>query len=146
MSLPTLPSTLTVEISGQPLELVGKPNKEGTRIWFEASGLVPEQVADPTAALSAISVTFDGVALNAGEVHTSAPRKYSKTHAKAGQDIPGTGGNLTVTHSLSVELNDRDGKGYGFTLMVTVTYVDGKAIPQAESKTVVLTGISFASA
>lgn len=160
MALPTLPSTLTVLLSGQPLEVFGKPNKDQTRIWFEHSGLVPEEMLadDGTTdfesvvkSLTAITVSYSGSPLTVGEVHVSEPSKYRKGHAKAGQIVPGTGGNWTVTHSASIELKDSDGKSHGYTLMVTVTYLEGKgfkvyakALGQNTAK--ILDGITFAFA
>lgn len=153
MSLPKLPSSITVQVNGSPLALAGKPNKEGSRIWFEESGLVPELIDDAElvrAALESTSVSFEGSALNAGEVHVSEPRKYSAKHEKAGQVVPNTGGNQTVTHSLSIVLNDADGGEHRYTLMVTVTYVAAKgfrinAKAIANKATKVLTGVSFAA-
>lgn len=152
-TLPTLPESITVEISGQPLVIEGKPNKEGSRIWYEEKGLVPELVAPDAVvpALAAIAVTYEGNALNAGEVHVSAPSKYRKGHEKQGQVVPNTGGNQTVTHSSSITLTDEGGKEFGYTLMVTVTYLDGKgfkinakALSQTQS-TKVISGLSFAA-
>lgn len=153
MSLPKLPSTLTVLVNGAECTITGKPNKAGTRIWYSGSALIEELVSDASAILSGIVVAFDGEVLKAGEVHTSAPRLYGRDHAKAGQAMPNTGGNLTVTHSQTLVLVD--GKdSYPFTLMVTVTYVEGKgfrvsakAIPQAEREaTMSVSGLSFAGA
>lgn len=142
-----LPKTLSVIVNGSPLELQGKPSKKGNT-WYSASGLVPEITSDPEAALGAVSASFNGEALKAGEVHTSAPRLYSAGHPKAGQKVPGTGGNLTVTHSTQVELD-----GQPFTLMVTVTYItdkgfriSAKAMPRPASTTTIIEGISFSAA
>jgi hypothetical protein len=150
-TLPTLPSSLSVTVNGGPLELEGKPNKAGTGIWYEATGVVPQQfesAAEVEAALGKVVVSYDNAELKVGEVHVSQPRLYGKGHEKAGQTIPGTGGNLTVTHSASIQLADRDGGSHGYTLMVSVTYLDGKgvritakAIRQTTAK--VIAGISF---
>lgn len=168
-SLPKLPTALFVEVNGFELELVGKPNKAETGIWFEGDGIVPETFEldgdgeprpaadiekDITAALSSVTVVFDGTTLNAGEVHISEPRKYGKNHAKAGQVIPSTGGNWTVTHSAVVVITDADEDVHRYTLMVTATYLANKGIsvyrkalrtPQGKAREVI-SGLSFRSA
>lgn len=62
------------------------------------------------------------VELNAGEVHVSEPRKYKKGHQKAGQPIPGTGGNITATWSGLVVVARSTGEATRFTAMAIVTY------------------------
>ncbi len=155
MSLPKLPSTLTVLVNGAECQIAGKPNNAKTRIWYSGSTLVEELVANAADLLAKIAVSFNGTVLKAGDVHTSAPRLYGRDHAKAGQAMPNTGGNLTVTHSLVISLVDETtGEKIPFTLMVTVTYVadkgfrvTAKAIPQAEREpTMVVSGLSFAGA
>lgn len=150
-TLPQLPSILSVTVNGGPLELEGKPNKAGTGIWYEASGVVPQEFESAEAVTDALGktvVVYDGDELTAGEVHVSSPALYRKGHEKAGQVVPNTGGNLTVTHSASVQLSDATGTSHGYTLMVTTTYIEGKgvrinakALRQQTAK--VIAGISF---
>lgn len=79
-------------------------------------------------------VTLD----NNNGVHRSEPRKYAATinkgpnkgaaHPKAGQVIPNTGGNLTITWSGSVPLvggdaSEKVGEVKNYTTMVTVTQI-----------------------
>lgn len=151
MSLPNLPASITVNVNGVPCTILGKPNKAQTRVWYSGSVTIAEKVADPTPVLKAITTGYNGEALKAGEVHVSAPRLYGKTSPKAGQTIPGTGGNPTVTHSTVIELSEPAGATHAFTLMVTVTYIEkkgfvvsAKAIPQVEREaTLVVKGLSF---
>lgn len=144
----TLPPSITVEVNGTPCTALGKLNKAKTGTWFTGSVLVPELVDDPRPVLAAVSVSFEGKTLKAGEVHESAPRLYQAGHAQAGKRVPGTGGNQTVTHSASTVLGD-----VRYTLTVTVTYVADKgfrttvkAIRQGASNSAPLQaeGLSFA--
>lgn len=145
----TLPTSITVVVNGTPCSAPGKLNKAGTGTWYKGSVVVPELVEDPRPALAAVTASFEGEPLKAGEVHVSAPRLYSRDHAKAGQAIPGTGGNHSVTHSTSVDLG-----GIRYTLMATVTYIDGKgfattvkAIRQGTSSApLAAEGLTFAAA
>ncbi len=70
---------------------------------------------DLATALGATSASFDGVELRKGEVHITEPSVYSKSNRKAGQVIPGTGGQLTISHSASITV-----AGEKFTLVVTL--------------------------
>lgn len=159
MALPLLPSTLTVVVNGADCIIAGKPNKENTRVWYEGSTVIAETVSEDEAVaiLGDLSVTYAGEALKAGQVHKSEPRLYKAGHPKAGQVMPNTGGNWTVTHTCPVFLNDiADQTEHGFTLMATVTYKDGKgfivsikAIPKPaprERQNTLVTTLSFGKA
>lgn len=157
--LPLLPSSLTVMVNGSECIIAGKPNKAGTRVWYDGSTVIKETVTEEVAisVLQALNVSYEGTTLKAGEVHKSEPRLYKAGSPKAGQVIPNTGGNWTVTHTCPVALNEiRTGEEFSFTLMVTVTYkaekgfiVSIKAIPKAEARertNTLVTSLSFAGA
>lgn len=136
--LPVLPDSLTVEVNGAPQVIAAKPNKEGSRIWYNGRKVVAQMTTDPATALGKVSVRFNGVDLVSKEgVHVSEPQKYAAGHAKAGQNKPNTGGNWTVTHSAVIDLVDkRTDQVLRYTLIITVTYVENtgfvisaKAIP-----------------
>lgn len=139
MSLPNLPATIDITVNGAAQTITGKPNKENTRMWYSGSRVIDQRTSSPEKALGKVTAAFAGEVLKAGEVHQSAAQVYRAGHPKAGQVRPNTGGNWTVTHSGSIELQDaKSGDVHRFTLMVTVTYVDSKgfvvsckAIPQA---------------
>lgn len=138
MSLPTLPATIAVEVNGVPQSITGKPNKEGTRIWYSGARVVDQRTTDPAAALKNVSVSYGGEVLKRSDPHVSAPQVFRSGHPKAGQAKPNTGGNWTTTSSGVIDLAEPTGTVHRFTLMVTVTYVvdrgfvvSAKAIPQA---------------
>lgn len=153
----SLPATITVSVNGVLCTAAGKPNQAGTGVWFKGSTMVPEVLeadgvtdfAAVDAALGSITVSQDGSALKAGEVHTSAPRLYSRTHAKSGQAIPGSGGKRSVTHSKALLLGSGS-EAVRYTLMVTVTYIEHegfattvKATRQAVGMPLDAPGLSF---
>lgn len=153
MTLPILPASITVDVNGTPCTILGRPNKAQTRVWYSGSIVIAEKVDDPTPILTALTTSYAGETLKKGEVHPSQPRMYAATSPNAGKVIPGTGGNMTVTHSTVLELSEvgKADTTHRFTLMVTVTYVakkgfvvSVKAIPQAEREaTLVVEGLSF---
>lgn len=126
----TLPASITVDINGAKVTATGAPAKSGN-IWFEAvqQGQIADDKTIEDALLNAV-VSFEGetislakrnVALDGSRaIAISQPRKYGKDHAKVGQNMPGTGGNQTVSF---VRMLPTWGER-GYMLRVTLTGID----------------------
>lgn len=111
--------------------------------WFNGKFEVPlnDTDASPDALLS-FPVEFDGEPLKASStgIHQSQPRKFSaKAKAvisgkvKLGDDIPGTGGNWTVTYAAARTIDDHD-----FMVKVVATIVNRKATKALPERRVIV--------
>lgn len=87
----------------------------------------------------------DGTTLESSDLaHVSQPRRYKRDHEKAGQVIPGTGGNWTRSWAAAVVVGERP-----YTSFVTITAtekpwrVDLKLYNQAEAQVVIGEVVGF---
>lgn len=117
--LRNIPSTITIGLTvgdvAASMEIDGKPAKQSGNPYFSGgiNGVVlPGETIE--AQLESTGASYDGVELRKGEVHLTQPSVYGKEHAKAGQVIPNTGNQLSISHSGSVLVG-----GEKFTLVVT---------------------------
>lgn len=127
------------------MDVKGKPAKSSGRIcWNGSKGKVvlrdpsgafaPKETPDDTISHLRVFARFwedsEPIELVASKegVHTSNPSTYRVGHAKAGQIIPNTGGNRTLTFTKVVEIAERDAEGaegalHRYTAMVSITRV-----------------------
>lgn len=148
----TKPNSITVVLntgseSGE-ITVDGKPSKAGNMYYNGAAvGLVLD--GPITEALANTSASYNGETLKAGEVHRTEPSVFGKNHRRAGEAVPGTGGQWTITHSATIVLG-----GERYTLLVTLiekpegikVRVSAMKQPGSRAPQARISGLTFATA
>ena len=126
----SLPAAIVIDLNGSKITAPAKVETNRGLIWYEAvlTGGIGEGKTVEDALLGAVA-SFEGEVVLPGkknladngqkQIVISQPRKYKKGHAKQGQDVPGTGGNPTISF---VRMLPSWPNG-GYMLRVTVTSV-----------------------
>ncbi len=95
-----LPGAVIMKVNEGSITLPSAPAKSGNTYYKESIKKGLRFEGNPEAVLNGLSFAVGDVTLKAGEVHVSNPTRYGPRHAKSGQEIRGTGGNLTVTGNI----------------------------------------------